>query len=300
MHMQLKLCAVLLMSSTLGACSMASVNDHFSGGDNYNQQQNGAYHFGASSGCDYTPTPCGNNYTVGQPAQTAGYGQQAPAYGQYQSGQTAYNQSAYGQPVYGQAVPTQPSYVQPGYTQAHNVPAYAAPTAYAGQGLRGPKPAKQSYFYGSLGAVLYDVDSDLYGVQARAGWQSNTVFGVEAEGSLGFTDDDDAAFVDFGAGPQEASFEVDNQVAGFAVARVPVAQQFNLLGRLGYHHTELSAETVVAGVEAETDFSTDGIAYGVGAEYAFSPLTSARVDYTRYDFDGSDFDAVSLAISRKF
>lgn len=300
-----KLCSVLLLSSTLGACSMSGIGDLFSSGNDYNQTQNSAYNYGASSACDYTPT-CAGNYTVGQPAQTS-------VYNQYESGQATYNQGTYGHQLDGPSVQTQPRYVQPnyvqpsytqqsytqqGYIEGQTIPAYTAPTAAPRQGLRGPKQAKNSYFYGSLGAVLYDVDDDLYGIQARAGWQSESIFGVEAEGSLGLTDDN--VVVDFGAGPVPASFEIDNQIAAFAVARVPVGSQFNILGRYGYHNTEFSSETNIAGTAFEDDFSLDGIAYGVGAEYAFSPKTSARIDYTRYDFEGPDAEAVSLAISRKF
>jgi opacity protein-like surface antigen len=42
------------------------------------------------------------------------------------------------------------------------------------------------------------------------------------------------------------------------------------------------------------------LAYGLGVEYALNPQTSVRADYTRYDFDGPEADALSLAIARKF
>ena len=88
----------------------------------------------------------------------------------------------------------------------------------------------------------------------------------------------------------------------FGVGRLPVSPKFNLLGRAGYHNTEIGVDVVntTTGTEDKADFSTDGFAYGVGAEYALNPLTSIRADYTIYDYDGPDADAVSLAIARKF
>jgi len=287
MRMTLKLCSVLLLSSTLGACSMAGVGELFSGKASHHHYENMSYDHAMSSGCDYVQ-PCAGGYTVGQPVETATY-DHTP----YMHAPAVHGHGAHGQHIYEQTVQTQPSY---GQVQA--VPAYTAPTAYPAHELRGSKPAKDSYFYGSLGAVQYDVDSDLYGAQARLGWQSKSIFGAEVEGSLGFTDDD--TLTDFGSGLVPATFEVDNQVAAFTLARLPLSSQLNLIGRYGYHHTSLSTEAVVAGTEFEDKYKRDGIAYGVGAEYAFSPRTSVRADYTRYDFDGADTDAVSLAVSQKF
>lgn len=267
MRNSMKLIPVLLLGSTLGACSMAGTNDYYAGEYAQMQEQQLPHMYGPSAGCAYTGCDAQSSYPVAQ--QSYGHTPQTP------------NQHAYGQSVQG----------HPGY----GVPAYAAPSHHAKHGLRGPK---QSYTYGSLGATMYDVDSELYGAQARLGWQSASFFGAEVEGSLGFNDDE--ATVDFGTGPLVAESGIDSQIAGFGVARVPVSPRFNVLGRVGYHNTEFSAE-FDDGVDVfESDFSTDGIAYGVGADYAFTPKTSLRADYTRYDFDGPDADAVSLAIARKF
>jgi outer membrane autotransporter protein len=93
---------------------------------------------------------------------------------------------------------------------------------------------------------------------------------------------------------------VDTQIAGFGVARLPVSDRLNVLGRVGYHKTDFSGEVTDGVTPTDLDFSTDGIAYGAGVEYAVGQRTSVRADYTRYDFDGAEADAVSLAIARKF
>ena len=180
----------------------------------------------------------------------------------------------------------------PAYQNAGYAPAYVSPQPRPAAGLR------QAYTYGTLGATLYDVDSDIYGIQGRLGWQSKTIFGVEAEGSFGLNDDE--ATVDFGTGPVLAESGVDTQFAVFGVARFPVSNRFNVLGRVGYHETEFEAEFDDGTTVLEQDFSTDGLAYGLGVEYALNPQTSVRADYTRYDFDGPEADALSLAIARKF
>ena len=149
-----------------------------------------------------------------------------------------------------------------------------------------------------MGATLYDVDSEAFGIQGRLGWQSKSFFGAEIEGSFGVNGDSDT--IDLGTGPFDIETDIDTQIAAFAVARLPVSNRFSVLSRVGYHNTEIDAELDDGVTVLEDSTSTDGIAYGIGAEYAFDPKTSIRADYTRYDFDGPDADALSLAIARKF
>lgn len=298
MRNSMKILPILLLSSTLGACSMAGTGDYFADHHSQLQKQQLPHIYGTPAPCNYTGCAPQNSYPVAQGgfAQPGhahqghshqqhvqqGFGQQG--FGHQGQAQTVHtpNPQAFGQAVQGQ--------------NGFGLPAYAAPAAFAGQGLRG---VRQSYTYGSLGAVLYDVDSELFGAQARLGWQSASIFGAEVEGSLGVTDD--GSFEDFGTGALlPATSQIDNQVAAFALTRLPVTDKFNLLSRVGYHNTEFSAEADTPTGPIESDFSTDGLAFGVGAEYAFGPRTSLRADYTRYDFDGADSDAISLAVSRKF
>jgi len=203
---------------------------------------------------------------------------------QYSQSQQNYGQHHYGEyNHYGQHHQGHQSGYAPAYHPAHRGPS---------KGLR------QAYKYGTLGLTNYDVDSDLIGIQGRLGWQSKSIFGAEVEGSIGFDEDD--AIVDFGTGPVSVDVGINTQIAGFGVARVPVSKRFNVLGRVGYHNTEIEAELDDGVTVIEQDFSTDGIAYGVGAEYALTPVTYLRADYTRYDFDGEDADSISVAVKRKF
>lgn len=282
---KMKLFTVLALGSALGGCSMAGTGDFFA--DHYaanSTAQGQQYWGGGHSPCQPAPTNCESAYPVGQQnADTYAYGAPAVTPPVHSYGQATHQYpAAYEQQAYPHA-----GYAAPGYA-----PGYVGAQGSSSRGLR------QSYTYGTLGATLYDVDSDLFGLQGRAGWQSKGLFGAEVEGSFGVNDD--SASVNFGTGFIDAESGVDTQIAGFGVVRYPVSNKLNVLGRVGYHRTALDAEFDDGTTVIETEFSTDGIAYGAGVEYAVTPLTGVRADYTRYDLDGETADAVSLALTRKF
>lgn len=273
MRSTMKLLPILLLGSAIGGCSMAGTGDYYADQYAHTQKTQMPQYWGQPA-CEYTG--CEVSYPVAPThVQAKHYGGQAVTPAPHSYGQSVHQ-----------------NYGPQGHSQQGYVPAYHASNHHGSKGLR------QAYTYGTLGATLYDVDSELYGVQGRLGWQSKSLFGAEVEGSVGFNDDD--ASVDFGTGFVDAQSGIDTQLAGFGVLRYPVSHKLNVLGRVGYHNTEFSSEFDDGTTVLEQDFSTDGIAYGVGAEYALSPKTSVRADYTRYDFDGADADAVSLAIARKF
>ena len=300
-----KLLPVLLLGSTLSGCSLAGFGG-LGSGDFGQQAQHGQY-WGANSHCGnqynapvntaVNPNGCQGAYPVAQShVATQSYGGQAFAPSPYAAAQTI-------SPAYGAQFPAAPTYV----AQGQNFPAYQGQQGFQGGGFapafvnpqfRSSNGLRQAYTYGTLGGVLYDVDNDLYGIQGRLGWQSKSFFGAEVEGSFGISDEDDTIVL--GGTPVDTDLEIDTQIAAFAVGRFPVSNRFNVLGRVGYHNTELDLELDDGTTSVSDDFSEDGIAYGVGAEYAIDRKTSVRADYTIYDFDGADADAISLAVSRKF
>ena len=259
---------------------MAGTGDYFADEYAHTQQTQMPYYWGAPAPCNYegceTANPAAQSHGAAHP------------YGPYGGPAITPNPQAYGQSVQGY----HGNQGHQGHYSTGYAPDYITSHARPRNGLR------QAYTYGTLGATMYDVDSELYGVQGRLGWQSKSFFGAEVEGSAGFKDDESS--VDFGTGPIIAESGIDSQIAGFGVARIPLSQKLNVLGRLGYHRTELSASYDTGTSVFEQEFSTDGIAYGVGAELALGRKTALRADYTRYDLDGADADAVSLAIARKF
>lgn len=275
----MKLIVALTAATALSGCLALPGSDYGNAPQSYGQS--------ASYGADCA-TPCASGYDVGSGYVDHGYtsapAPHGPAYGQSHG-------QPYGQPHHAQ----HQALVYPGAHAYGGAPQHSYTTPYAArQGLRGGQSASP-YLYGSLGGTMYDTDADFYGIQGRLGYQSKSIFGAEIEGSIGLTDETSLIGLD------TFDVKVDNQIAAFAVARLPVGEKFNVLGRVGYHNTEFSGElTTPAGVSTSADVGQDGIAYGIGAEYKVSPLTSLRGDLTRYDVDGGSLDSVSLAVARKF
>ena len=303
MRNTIKLGTALLLGATLTGCSMAGTGDFFA--DDYAQlqkQQMPQYHGSAQaasgvscypvSHVQYTQPSCGIGATyTGHGYTGQGYTGQGYTGQGYNTGPT----NAYGQIYQGHqgTAPYLPNY-------QGQQPAYIPPSVgYLPGGLRGLSRGFAPHAYGTLGGVAYEAGEGLYGAQARLGYQFNRYLGVETEGSLGFSDTTKETVV---AGtPLDVTLGVENTIAGFGVLRYPLAGKISGYSRLGYHRSELdqSFEDAAGGI-VDTSFSTDGIAYGSGLEYAVSPKTALRLDYTVYDYDGPDADAISLAVSRKF
>jgi len=260
--------SILFLSSTLvlSACSMTGEQEFYDSPPSY--QQSGSYNYGCGSG-NCAP---GQSYSVAR-SQSAGH------YGQ------PYGASHHG--------PQQPSAHAYGSQVQHHTARSGHPPQL--RGMHNPH-ARQGYKYGTLGAVAYDTDTDLYGIQGRLGYQSASYFGAEVEGSIGLTNESETV------GAVTTDLDVDYQVGAFAVARAPIGNRFSVFSRLGYAATKFSAELDDGVTVIEDSDTFDGLAYGLGAEYAFDPRNSIRVDYTRYDLDGLDgeTDAIALAFARKF
>lgn len=144
--------------------------------------------------------------------------------------------------------------------------------------------ARDTGGYFNLGAVSYDVDSNLYGVQARLGYNVSPYLGAEIEGSIGVNDDTIGGTLT----------SVDHSAGIFAIAQVPYTKHLTFLTRAGYHTTQY-------GGPGSASLDTDGFAYGVGAEYSINRKNSLRLDYTRYQSTAANTnDAVALAYAHKF
>lgn len=281
-----KISAALLLGSLLSGCSMAGLNDFID--DEYAQTQHVQmpHYFGASQqDCQttYNPTPtnpCGG--PVATP-NTQSYGQSLRGpYGQNPYAQYGHNpQAHYGHNPYGHH-----PYV-PSIQGRHP------------HGLRGKSQGFRPHAYGNLGVVNYEAGEDLYGLQGRAGYQFNKYFAAEAEGSFGFSNAKTSAV--FSGVPVEQTLGIENSVAAFGVVRYPLFGKVSGYSRLGYHQTQLDRKLTIGTAHPEKyEETVNGVAYGSGLEYEVNPRTAVRLDYTVYDYDGPDADAISLAVSRKF
>lgn len=146
--------------------------------------------------------------------------------------------------------------------------------------------------YGTIGYSQLDADDgDLGAVTGRIGAKLHRYVGVEGEASFGVNDDD----VEIGI--PGATVEHNYDVAGYVVGFLPINDNFELFGRVGYGTTELN----VSAVGVDTDVSLDGVAYGVGANYFIDGKNGVRGDWTRRDFgDDGEADVWSLSYVRRF
>jgi outer membrane immunogenic protein len=148
-------------------------------------------------------------------------------------------------------------------------------------------------YYGTLGYTQLDTDNaDLGAVTGRVGAKLHPNFGVEAETSFGVGHDD----VNVGAVSGKVEHRYD--VAGYAVASVPVTSNIDLFARAGYGVTEVKASA--AGIAASDHLTSWN--YGAGATYNLDARNGVRADYTYRDFqhDQGGADTYALSFVRKF
>ena len=146
--------------------------------------------------------------------------------------------------------------------------------------LLSPAALAESDLYVSGGYSAFDGDgATISALTARGGYFFSQNVGVELEGSFGISEEEVDGF-------PGVDLELNNQFAGYVVGRLPMAENFDLLGRIGYTTGELEA----SGGGASLDADIDGVAFGVGGQYFFTETVGVRGDYTRIEVDDSDID----------
>jgi hypothetical protein len=200
------------------------------------------------------------------------------------------------------------------YQPASYAPQSPSPYAYgtqsghygspAGYGSYNAAHQNNAHFYGTLGAVWYDVDRPYAGLQGRLGYQATPYLGAEIEGSIGVINEVSPFNQDLGGGnilSGEFKDGVDYSAAAFATARVPLSRNISTHARLGYHTTRTFADVDFdSNPDQQTTTTLDGIAYGAGIQMDITPVDAIRADFTRYESDTVDNDSVSLAYLRRF
>jgi OOP family OmpA-OmpF porin len=114
------------------------------------------------------------------------------------------------------------------------------------------------------------VEDDAWGGIIRGGYEYNQYIGIEARALKASINDDLYETTHYGI---------------FFKPTIPISEQINVYGLLGYGWTEITAEGGCM-VSRET-YDYDGFSYGIGIEYDFSDRESDRED-GEYDrlFDG--------------
>ncbi len=152
------------------------------------------------------------------------------------------------------------------------------------------------------GSVAYTgIDSsgiDLGAVTFHASAFFGPYVGVEGEGAFGVVDKT-ASF-----GGSRAKLHLNDEYAGYGVARYPVLPNANLFVRVGYGHSDLHASATTPSFSADATGGVDSVNFGAGGNYFFDGKNGLRVDYTRFDFQGhsglKDADTWSVGYVRRF
>ncbi len=158
---------------------------------------------------------------------------------------------------------------------------------------------------------LGEEDASIFLLNGRLGYRVNKFFAAEVEGGFGLGGDSLSRNLPVpvdGFGTVnvdlDADINVENYIAGFARAILPLTDKFDLFIRGGYGTAQaeanLAATTALLGganVTAEDSASIDGFAYGVGAEYHISNRQSIRLDGSAIN---SDVQFISLSYGFKF
>ena len=280
----------------LSGCSLLS-NAPYSDADFQTHPQSSSY---SHSNCVTSNCVVGSTYTVGHTPEH--YGQEH--HGHQNNHQSSYV-AEYGHSPYSYDAQQEPApYAYGSQVQNHagHAPHQGQYEGYQHNGyqaapqLRGAYGAapRRGYKYGNLGVVAYDLDSDIYGIQGRLGYQSANYFGAEVEGSFGVLSDTETV------GANELKAGVNYSVGAFVRGVLPLGERINVFARGGYHATEVDGSVNDGVTTASVSDTADGFAYGAGAEYALTRRDSLRLDYTRYDLGPGETDSLSLAYARKF
>ncbi len=150
---------------------------------------------------------------------------------------------------------------------------FAMMAAVAAAALMAAPVAASAQTYAGAGYTNFDYDGgDIGAVTGRLGHRFGPNFAVEGEASTGVEDD--------------GGIELNHNVGAYARAILPVTSNLDLHGRVGYQTTEIDTPL--------GDVDDDGVAYGAGAEWRFTPSFGVRADWTRMEGDEGEADALSI------
>lgn len=149
-----------------------------------------------------------------------------------------------------------------------------------------PKSVSKISTYVGGGFSLYSggEDARFSAGTIRGGVMFTPNFGAEIEYSKGLGESD-AISTDFG----NAKLGLDSQVSGFLVGRLPISDQSNLFGRLGYSTATVdvtlsSFNNTTVGVELKD------VIWGVGGEYYFNDRIGVRGEVTGFKAEADNVD----------
>ena len=145
--------------------------------------------------------------------------------------------------------------------------------------------------YANLGYTQFSADDvDVGGITGRLGYKFNPNFGIEGEATFGVSNDT-ADFLG-----TSVEIELNHQYGVYGIGFLPLGDSVELFGRVGY--STIDAEGRFGGFSAGVD--DDGIAFGGGAQWNFTPKFGVRAEYTRLEGNDDGVNAYGLSGVFKF
>lgn len=130
---------------------------------------------------------------------------------------------------------------------------------------------------------------DGHSATGRASARFHRYFGVDAEIAVGLGSSDLGG----------VDVTMNSNIAGYAVAYLPLSENADLFARVGYGSTEFEFD-FGGGTTVTENF--DGVTMGVGGQYFFDANNGIRMDVTRHEYDELDggLDSVAFTYVRRF
>lgn len=152
--------------------------------------------------------------------------------------------------------------------------------------------AQDSNTYVNIGVNTFEFDT--YSIQGKVGYNFSEYFGVEGQAGFGVVSDKE----EFQG--VEIKTKVDYDLGVFGVARFPLSEGLEVLGRVGYYYAEVGVKGSFQGQTESESANFDGLAFGGGLQYMWDELNGLRGEYTYVDGDGGHADTFAVSYVRKF
>ena len=147
-------------------------------------------------------------------------------------------------------------------------------------------------------------DLDLSALGVRGGYYFNKYFSVEGRLAFGVGDDSVSEVIDIGFGPETATltFDLDYSLGVYAVGHIPLTEQFQLYGLVGFTKHEVTVDASIPSLGSDSEsYDDNDLSFGVGAEFDMTKNLSLGVEYVSYftdgDIDGLKYDTDGLGIT---
>jgi outer membrane immunogenic protein len=149
-------------------------------------------------------------------------------------------------------------------------------------------PTKKSgitpYVGGGYSLISGGGDARFGAATLRGGVMFTPNFGAEVEFSKGLGESDSFS-TPFG----NAKIGLDTQVSGFVIGRLPMSDQANLFGRLGY--STATVDVTLANFNNSTvGVELKDVIWGIGGEYYFNDRLGVRGEVTGFKAEGDNVD----------